>query len=147
MNRLDPVHAVQLAALFVWLGMVLAVSFVSAPLNLRGSGLSLAVGPRVGRIVVGTLAAAEALLALAFATCVIGTGLTLPASILLGVLVVLLLAQLLGPSRTLGRHPADGPPAAAADRRSARRAYLAIEIVKLALLVALGVLLLGGSAH
>ena len=37
--------AVAVACVFVWLGMVLAISFMEAPLKFRAPGVTLAVGP------------------------------------------------------------------------------------------------------
>jgi hypothetical protein len=42
---------VAVAATLVWLGMVLAISFLEAPLKFRAEGLELRVGPAIGRIV------------------------------------------------------------------------------------------------
>jgi hypothetical protein len=39
------------AATLVWLGMVLAISFLEAPLKFRAEGLDLRVGLAIGRIV------------------------------------------------------------------------------------------------
>jgi hypothetical protein len=39
------------AATFVWMGMVLAISFLEAPLKFRAPGLILAVGLSIGRLV------------------------------------------------------------------------------------------------
>ena len=42
---------VATAAVFVWLGMVLAISFVEAPLKFRAPGVTLKVGLGIGRLV------------------------------------------------------------------------------------------------
>jgi hypothetical protein len=42
---------VAAAATLIWLGMVLAISFVEAPLKFRAEGLELQVGLAIGRIV------------------------------------------------------------------------------------------------
>ena len=36
--------AVAIAAIFVWLGMVVAISFIEAPLKFRAPGVSLQIG-------------------------------------------------------------------------------------------------------
>ena len=36
--------AIAVAALFVWLGMVLAISFLEAPLKFRAPGVTIALG-------------------------------------------------------------------------------------------------------
>ena len=47
----DAVTRVATAAALLWLGMVLAISFLEAPLKFRAPGLELRVGLAIGRIV------------------------------------------------------------------------------------------------
>src|SRR3954462_11203917 len=42
---------VATAAVFVWLGMVLAISFIEAPLKFRAPGVTLKIGLGIGRSV------------------------------------------------------------------------------------------------
>ncbi|MGB0437686.1 MAG: hypothetical protein ACPGIJ_12045, partial [Mycobacterium sp.] len=56
--------AVTVAALFTWLGMVLAISFVEAPLKFRAPGVTLKIGLGIGRLVFRALNTMEVLLAL-----------------------------------------------------------------------------------
>ena len=58
---------VAVAAIFVWLGMVLAISFIEAPLKFRAPGITLALGLGIGRLVFRALNAAELLLGVAVA--------------------------------------------------------------------------------
>lgn len=51
--------AVGVAATFVWLGMVLAISFLEAPLKFRAPGVTLPVGLGIGRLVFRALNAAD----------------------------------------------------------------------------------------
>lgn len=44
---------VAAAATLIWLGMVLAISFLEAPLKFRAEDLDLRVGLAIGRIVFG----------------------------------------------------------------------------------------------
>jgi hypothetical protein len=146
-NSLDAVHAVQVAALFVWLGMVLAISFLEAPLRFRAPGVSVVVGLGIGRVVFAALNTVEALLALVLVICVVGTGLTQSAAIVLGLLIAVFALQLAGLRRPLRRRTdrvlaGEDPP-----RSGAHSAYIALEVAKVGLLLALGVLLLSGSAH
>ena len=48
---MNPAFAVAAAAAFVWLGMVLAISFIEAPLKFRAPGVTLAIGLGIGRLV------------------------------------------------------------------------------------------------
>lgn len=51
--------AVAVAAVFVWLGMVLAISFLEAPLKFRAPGVTLAVGVGIRRVVFRALNTCE----------------------------------------------------------------------------------------
>lgn len=55
--------AVAVAATFVWLGMVLAISFLEAPLKFRAPGVTLPIGLGIGRLVFRALNGAEIALA------------------------------------------------------------------------------------
>jgi len=55
--------AVQLAVPFIWLGMVLAISFLETPLKFRAPGITLPLGLGIGRLVFRALNAAELALA------------------------------------------------------------------------------------
>lgn len=53
------------AICFVWFGMVLAISFIEAPLKFRAPGITLPLGLGIGRIVFRALNTVEVLLAAA----------------------------------------------------------------------------------
>ena len=55
--------SVAVAAVFVWLGMVLAISFLEAPLKFRAPGVTLPLGLGIGRLVFRALNICEAVLA------------------------------------------------------------------------------------
>jgi hypothetical protein len=63
--------AVATAATFVWLGMVLAISFLEAPLKFRAPGVTIPLGLGIGRLVFRALNAVEAVLALVLAVCLV----------------------------------------------------------------------------
>ena len=46
---MSPASAVAVALVFVWLGMVLANSFVETPLKIRAPGVTLQLGLGIGR--------------------------------------------------------------------------------------------------
>ena len=50
---------------FVWLGMVLAISFLETPLKFRAPGITLPLGLGIGRLVFRALNTAEVVLAAA----------------------------------------------------------------------------------
>ena len=60
---MGPAQAVAAAAVFVWLGMVLAISFLEAPLKFRAPGVTLQVGLGIGRLVFRALNVCELALA------------------------------------------------------------------------------------
>ena len=63
---------VAAAATLIWLGMVLAISFLEAPLKFRAKGLELPVGLAIGRIVFRALNIAEVVWAVVIALCLSG---------------------------------------------------------------------------
>ena len=56
-------NAVVGAVAGVWLGMVLAISFLEAPLKFRAPGITLALGLGIGRLVFAALNRVEVVLA------------------------------------------------------------------------------------
>src|SRR4051794_8321171 len=66
LDKLPPMSASDIAILdltFVWLGMVLAISFVEAPLKFRAPGVTLQIGLGIGRMVFRVLNGIEVALA------------------------------------------------------------------------------------
>lgn len=55
---------VAVAAVFVWLGMVAAISFIEAPLKFRAPGITRELGLGIGRLVFKALNGSEAVLAI-----------------------------------------------------------------------------------
>jgi hypothetical protein len=53
----------QVVVPFVWLGMVLAISFLETPLKFRAPGITVPLGLGIGRLVFRALNAAELALA------------------------------------------------------------------------------------
>jgi hypothetical protein len=136
--------AVAVAATFVWLGMVVAISFVEAPLKFRAPGVTLAVGLAIGRLVFRALNASEALLA-AVVIAGLVTGRSADAAWPAGVAVAALVTQVLLVRPALTRRSdqvlagRDGP------RSHAHFGYIGLEVVKVIALAVAGVVLLGGS--
>jgi hypothetical protein len=62
---------IAVAAAFMWLGMVLAISFLEAPLKFRAPGLNLRTGLAIGRIVFRALNRVEAVWAITIAACLL----------------------------------------------------------------------------
>jgi hypothetical protein len=133
---------VAAAATLVWLGMVLAISFLEAPLKFRTEGLELRVGLAIGRIVFRALNIAEVLWAVVIAVCLSVTGASGPVLMLAAVTAVLLAVQLLVVRRRLNQRSARMLADHDARRSRAHHAYIGLEALKLAALVALGAALL-----
>ena len=133
---------VAAAATLMWLGMVLAISFLEAPLKFRAQGLELAVGLAIGRIVFRALNSVEVIWAVVIAICLVLGG---PSGLLVAigaVTAVLLAVQLLVVRPRLNRRTAYVLAGHQASRSRAHHAYIGLEVLKAAALVALGAALL-----
>lgn len=135
--------AVAAAAVFVWLGMVLAISFLEAPLKFTVPGVTIQIGLAIGRLVFRVLNVVEAVLA---AVLLVAIGLRPPpepaiitAAVAAGVLVV----QLLAVRPALNRRTRAVLAGESAGGSRVHYAYIALEVLKVAALVAAGALLLG----
>ena len=132
------------AATLIWLGMVLANSFLEAPLKFRAEGLELRLGLAIGRIVFRALNIAEVGWAVVVAVCLSVAGESGPVLVVAAVTAVLLAVQLLVVRPRLNRRSAHVLAGQDAPRSRAHHAYLGLEALKLAALVALGAALLSG---
>lgn len=134
--------AIAVAVTFVWLGMVLAISFLEAPLKFRAPGVTLQIGLAIGRLVFRALNTVEVAFALVVAAIVVAgptrAGVAAAAFVAIGALAV----QLVAVRPRLTRRSdsvlagADGP------RSRGHYVYVALEVAKVVALVAAGILLL-----
>jgi hypothetical protein len=137
-----PALAVATAVTFVWLGMVLAISFLEAPLKFHAPEVSLRIGLGIGRLVFRALNAVEAVLAVALVVAIIvGTA---PRRIVVAmvVAVAVLVVQLAAVRPRLTRRSDRVLAGADVPRSRGHHAYVALETVKVGALIATGVLLL-----
>ena len=127
---------------FVWLGMVLAISFLETPLKFRAPGITLPLGLGIGRLVFRarntieiTLAAILLAALLTYRPGVSGWALLGIAGALLATQTGLLRPRLDRRARQIitGQTPPPSRP---------HLAYIALEILKVAALIALGTLLI-----
>jgi hypothetical protein len=136
--------AVAGAVTFVWLGMVLAISFLEAPLKFRAPGVTIPIGLGIGRLVFRALNTVEAVLAVTVIVVVATAGPVAAAVALSAVAAAVLLVQLAVVRPPLNRRSdavlAGEDPAL--HRSRVHLYYVALEIVKVAALVALGCVLL-----
>ena len=135
--------AVAVACVFVWLGMVLAISFIEAPLKFRAPGVTLQLGLGIGRLVFRALNAVELILG-----SVVLVALALqppPARVVVAVLVavVALTAQLLAVRPRLTLRSDAVLAGEGANRRSrVHYVYVGLEVIKVIALLVSGILLL-----
>lgn len=134
--------AVGSAVTFVWLGMVLAISFLEAPLKFRAPGVTIPLGLGIGRIVFRALNSAEAALAAGVVVALVLGGPPLPVVVVTAVAVAILAVQLGGVRPRLNRRSDRVLAGESVPRSRAHHAYVALESVKVLVLIALGVLLL-----
>lgn len=134
--------AVAAALTFSWLGMVLAISFLEAPLKFRAPGVTLQIGLGIGRLVFRALNTAEVLLAVCILVALALSHPLVSVVVAFVVVVVALAAQLFGVRPRLTRRSdavlagEDGP------RSNAHYAYVSLEVVKVIALAVSGILLL-----
>jgi hypothetical protein len=138
----DLAMRVAAAATLIWLGMVLAISFLEAPLKFRAEGLELRVGLAIGRIVFRALNIVEVVWAVVIAVCLSITRPSGPILILAALTAVLLAVQLLLVRPRLNRRSARVLAGHDAPRSRTHHAYIGLEALKLTVLVALGAALL-----
>ena len=134
--------AVATAFIFVWLGMVLAISFLEAPLKFRAPGVTLQIGLGIGRLVFRALNTAEVVMAVGLA---VALGLSnprisvvVPVAVATGALIV----QLIGVRPRLTRRSDAVLAGENTPRSHAHYVYVALEVVKIVALILGGVLLL-----
>lgn len=137
--------AIAVAAVFIWLGMVLAISFLEAPLKFRAPGITIQLGLGIGRLVFRALNTCEMVLAVVALLGVFLGGATTATKAGLVIAVLALGAQVLGVRPALTRR-SDAVLADAAVAESGRShahfVYVGFEAVKVVALVVTGVLLL-----
>ena len=134
--------AIEVAVTFVWLGMVLAISFLEAPLKFRAPNVTLQIGLGIGRLVFRALNTVEvgfALVILAF----VAAGPT-PVRIIaaFSVAFAALAVQLIAVRPRLTRRSDRVFAGKDAPRSREHHAYIALEVVKVVALVVAGILLL-----
>lgn len=139
---MSAVEAVQVAVAFLWLGMILAISFIETPLKFRAPGITVALGVGIGRLVFRALNRVELVLAVVL---IVTVALALPGvpwwrvALVAAVCLVLVVgAAILRPrmdARVRAGQMAQGQP-----RHRLHIGYVALELLKMLLLLALGVL-------
>lgn len=134
------------AVVFVWLGMVLAISFLEAPLKFRAPGVTLPVGLGIGRLVFRALNTCEAVFAAAVIALVVAGGAGTGVLVLTAVSAVLLAVQLGVVRPGLNRRSDRVLAGEELPRSRAHLYYVALEVAKAAALITLGVNVLRATA-
>ncbi|CUW25489.1 hypothetical protein [Streptomyces reticuli] len=134
--------AVAGAVTFVWLGMVLGISFLEAPLKFRAPGVTIPVGLGIGRLVFRALNAVETVLAVVVAAAVALGGAPVRVGVLTAVVAALLVTQLAVVRPRLNRRSDRVLAGEELPRSRSHLWYVALEVLKAGTLIALGACLL-----
>jgi hypothetical protein len=134
--------AIAVAVTFVWLGMVLAISFLEAPLKFRAPNVTLQIGLGIGRLVFRALNTVEVGFALIVLAIVAAGPTQARIAVAFSVAVAALAIQLIAVRPRLTRRSDKVIAGLDAPRSRGHYAYVGLEVIKAAALVAAGILLL-----
>ncbi len=135
---------VAVAVIFVWLGMVLAISFLEAPLKFRAPNVTRQIGLGIGRLVFRALNSIEVMFAAVVAAVIMVS--PPPADVVAAFLTAfaMLATQLIAVRPFLNRRSDKVLAGLNLPRSRGHYAYVGLEVVKVIALVVAGVLLLSG---
>lgn len=133
--------AVETALTFIWLGMVLGISFLEAPLKFRAPGVTLPIGLGIGRLVFHALNTVEVVFALVVGAIVVAGPTPVRITSALSVAVVALALQLIMVRPKLTRHSNKVLAGLDVPRSRAHYAYVGFEAIKTVALLSAGILL------
>jgi len=136
--------AIAAAVSFVWLGMVLAISFLEAPLKFRAPNVTLQIGLGIGRLVFRALNTVEGCFALLMVATMVAVPTPARIAVALSVAVAALAVQLIAVRPRLTRRSDEVLAGADGPRSRAHYAYIGLEAVKAVALLVAGTLLLAG---
>ena len=134
--------AVSVAVAFVWLGMVVAISFLEAPLKFRAPNVTLPIGLGIGRLVFRALNAIEAGFAVVVAVCLVVDPPAVDTLVALVVAIVVLVVQLVAVRPALTRRSNAVLAGHEGPRSHVHFVYVGFEVVKVVGLLVGGVALL-----
>lgn len=143
-SPLTGAQAVAVAAAFVWLGMVLAISFVEAPVKFRAPDVTLRIGLGIGRLVFRVLNSIEAVLAIVIVVALFASPPSSGAIVVLAIAIAALAVQLAAIRPRLTRRSDAVLAGQDAPRSRAHYWYVGFELVKVLALLVGGILLLAG---
>ena len=134
--------AVAVAVVFIWLGMVLAISFLEAPLKFRARGVTLQIGLSIGRLVFRALNTVEVVLAVVILVSTVATPPSAGAAAALAVAFAALALQIGAVRPRLNRRSDQVLAGLDAPRSRGHYVYIGLEAIKVLALAAGGILLL-----
>lgn len=134
--------AIAVAVTFVWLGMVLAISFLEAPLKFRAPNVTLQIGLGIGRLVFRALNTVEVLFVLVLQVVYAASPLPVRVAVAFSVALAALAIQLIAVRPGLTRRSDQVLAGDDAPRSRAHHVYMGLEVVKVIALLAAGILLL-----
>lgn len=132
------------ALVFVWLGMVVAISFIEAPLKFRAPGVTVPIGLGIGKLVFRALNGCELVFAIVIALSLFTHATSVALDVVLTAAVGGLLTQTVLLRPMLSRRTVAVLAGEEGGRSGAHFAYVAIEVVKVIALIIAGVLLSRG---
>lgn len=136
--------AVAAAVIFVWIGMIVAISFLEAPLKFRAPNVTLQIGLGIGRLVFRALNSVEVNVAIVIGVCLASSPVPAQAIVAFVVAVGALACQLIAVRPFLNRRSDRVLAGLNAPRSRAHYCYVCLEVIKLTALLAAGILLLSG---
>jgi hypothetical protein len=134
--------AIAVAATFVWLGMVLAISFLEAPLKFRAPNVTSQIGLGIGRLVFRALNTVEVGFALVILAIVAAGPTPARIAVAFSAAFAALAIQQIAVRPGLTRRSDKVLAGLDAPRSRGHYAYVGLKVVKAAALVAAGILLL-----
>ena len=134
--------AIAVAVTFVWLGMVLAISFLEAPLKFRAPNVTLQIGLGIGRLVFRALNTVEVGFALVIVALVVAGPMPTRIVVAFCIAFAALAVQLIAVRPRLTRRSDAVLAGSDAPRSRGHYAYVGLEVVKAAALIVAGILLL-----
>jgi hypothetical protein len=134
--------AFAVAAVFVWLGMVLAISFLEAPLKFRAPNVTLPIGLGIGRLVFRALNTVEVLLAIVVVVAFISNPPPVRVITAMAVASGALAVQIVAVRPSLARRADQILAGLQAPRTRSHHIYIALEAIKVVALALGGTLLL-----
>ena len=134
--------AIAVAITFVWLGMVLAISFLEAPLKFRAPNVTLQIGLGIGRLVFRALNTVEVAFALVIVAIVMSGPTAARIAVAFAVAIAALAIQLIAVRPRLTRRSDRVLAGAEGPRSHAHYVYVGLEAAKTVALLVAGILLL-----